>query len=138
MQEKIGETLVRIGALKLDQLEDILRVQKAGDNRLFGEIAIESGYINDEALRRYVEAEEEWKRSITTPGVSEQKSDCKYGDTCHFFNLKTNTPSVRILKKIFCVENPQRCAIYEVKVVEKTVSTTLGPLGKLQALLQAG
>jgi len=62
MSEKIGETLVRIGALKPYQVDDVLRSQKTGDNRLFGEIAIEFGYINDAALRKYIEAEEEWKK----------------------------------------------------------------------------
>ena len=58
MTEKIGEFLVQIDVLKPFQVEDVLRAQKAGDNRLFGEIAIEFGYINDEALKRYVEAKE--------------------------------------------------------------------------------
>jgi hypothetical protein len=55
MAEKIGDVLVRIGAITADQVEEVLRTQQAGDTRLFGEIAIELGYINDEALRRYVE-----------------------------------------------------------------------------------
>jgi hypothetical protein len=38
-----------------EQVEEVLRTQQAGDTRIFGEIAIELGYINDEALRRYVE-----------------------------------------------------------------------------------
>jgi hypothetical protein len=32
-------------------VEDIIRMQKAGDTRLFGEIAIEFRYINDAALK---------------------------------------------------------------------------------------
>lgn len=55
ISEKIGETLVRIGAMKPYQMDDVLRAQKAGDNRLFGEIAIECCYINDEILKEYVE-----------------------------------------------------------------------------------
>ena len=54
MEEKIGEALVRIGAMKPYQVEDVLRVQKEGDSRLFGEIAIELGYIDDEAISRYL------------------------------------------------------------------------------------
>ncbi len=61
MSEKIGETLVRIGAITPSQVEDVLRAQKAGDNRMFGEIAIELGYINDEILKKYVEAKAIWK-----------------------------------------------------------------------------
>jgi hypothetical protein len=36
-------------------VEDVLRAQKAGDNRRFGEIAIELGYIDRDAIRRYVD-----------------------------------------------------------------------------------
>ncbi|UCF97009.1 MAG: hypothetical protein JSV89_17805 [Spirochaetaceae bacterium] len=60
MGEKIGVTLVRIGAMKSFQVEDVLRAQATGDNRLFGEIAIEFGYINDEVLKKYVEAKASW------------------------------------------------------------------------------
>ncbi|UCF96209.1 MAG: hypothetical protein JSV89_13595 [Spirochaetaceae bacterium] len=60
MNEKIGETLVRIDAIKPFQVEDVLRAQATGDNRLFGEIAIEFGYINDEVLKNYVEAKVAW------------------------------------------------------------------------------
>jgi hypothetical protein len=56
MEEKIGEALVRIGAMKSYQVEDVLRLQKNGDKRLFGEIAIEMGYIDDQAIRKYLEA----------------------------------------------------------------------------------
>jgi hypothetical protein len=58
MSERIGETLIHIGAIKPHQVDDICRVQKEGDTRLFGEIAIEYGYINDEVLRKYVKAKE--------------------------------------------------------------------------------
>jgi len=61
MAEKIGEFLIRIGIMKEYQVDDVLRAQKAGDNRLFGEIAIEFGYINDEVLKKYVEAKAVWK-----------------------------------------------------------------------------
>ncbi len=62
MSEKIGETLVRIGAIKPSQVEDVLRAQRTGDNRLFGEIAIEFGYINDEVLKKYIEAKAVWEK----------------------------------------------------------------------------
>ncbi|MBW2000559.1 MAG: hypothetical protein JRJ29_21700 [Deltaproteobacteria bacterium] len=62
MNEKIGEALVRIGAMKPYQVDDVLRAQKAGDSRLFGEIAIEFGYINDEVLKKYVEAKAVWEK----------------------------------------------------------------------------
>jgi hypothetical protein len=62
MTKRIGEFLIQIEAIKPYQVDDIIRIQKNGDTRLFGEIAIEFGYINDAALRKYVEAEEEWKK----------------------------------------------------------------------------
>ena len=60
MSEKIGETLVRIGAITPFQVEDVLLAQRTGDNRMFGEIAIEFEFINDEVLRKYVEAKRAW------------------------------------------------------------------------------
>lgn len=54
--EKIGEFLVKIGAIKPWQVEDILLVQKSGDSRMFGELAITLGYIDDRALQQYVES----------------------------------------------------------------------------------
>lgn len=64
MTEKIGEFLVRIGVMESYQVQEVLRVQRAGDNRLFGEIAIEFGYINDEMLRKYVEAKTVWEKRV--------------------------------------------------------------------------
>jgi hypothetical protein len=55
MENKIGEFLMEIGAMKQYQVDDVLRVQANGDKRMFGEIAIELGYINDEALQKYIE-----------------------------------------------------------------------------------
>jgi hypothetical protein len=54
MEERIGEALVRIGAMKSYQVEDVLRLQERGDRRMFGEIAIELGYIDDQAIRKYL------------------------------------------------------------------------------------
>jgi hypothetical protein len=62
MTEKIGDVLVRIGAMTNEQVEEVLRTQEAGDTRIFGEIAIELGYIDDEALRRYVEIVQQEKK----------------------------------------------------------------------------
>jgi len=53
---RIGEFLVSIGAMKTWQVEDVLLSQRNGDTRMFGEIAISLGYIDDVALQRYVES----------------------------------------------------------------------------------
>jgi hypothetical protein len=60
MSEKIGEFLKRIGVITEQQIREVLDLQKAGDSRLFGEIAVELGYINDEVLKKYIEAKKAW------------------------------------------------------------------------------
>jgi len=54
--QRIGDFLIRIGAMTAEQVKDVLRAQEGGDTRMFGELAIAKGYIDDEALRRFVEA----------------------------------------------------------------------------------
>jgi hypothetical protein len=56
VEERIGEALVRIGAMTSEQVNQVLKLQQDGDNRLFGEIAIEQGFINDKAIRAYLDA----------------------------------------------------------------------------------
>ena len=55
MTDRIGDFLVKIGVMKPELVENVLRAQKAGDKRRFGEIAIELHYINDDAIKRYVD-----------------------------------------------------------------------------------
>ena len=54
--EKIGEGLVRIGAITEDQVKTIVKMQEQGDKRLFGEIAIALGYIDDAAIEKYLKS----------------------------------------------------------------------------------
>lgn len=54
--ELIGDGLARIGAITKTQLETILDLQKQGDRRRFGEIAIDLAFVNDEAIKRYLES----------------------------------------------------------------------------------
>jgi hypothetical protein len=56
MPERIGDFLLRIGAMNELQVEEVLRIQREDEEpRMFGEIAVELGYIDDEALRKYIE-----------------------------------------------------------------------------------
>jgi hypothetical protein len=55
MAERIGDMLVRIGAMKQEQVEQILAAQKAGDTRSFGQIALSLSFIDDNSLRRYAD-----------------------------------------------------------------------------------
>ena len=64
--------------------------------------------------------------------MSEQESDCEYRQTCHFWNIKQMTPANKRLKEIYCIEWPQKCAIYRAIVMGNPVSITLWPTGKLQ------
>ncbi|MBN1798001.1 MAG: hypothetical protein JW822_05470 [Spirochaetales bacterium] len=57
-EEKIGQGLVRIGAMTQDQVDDILKRQQAGDASLFGVMAIELGYIDPDTLLKYLSAKE--------------------------------------------------------------------------------
>lgn len=52
--ERIGEFLVKIGAMTPEQRNEILELQKGDPARLFGEIAVERGYINDAAIDTYL------------------------------------------------------------------------------------
>jgi hypothetical protein len=65
-REKIGDFLVKIGAMKSWQVEDILIVQQSGDTRIFGELAIAFGYIDDGALRQYVDSQRGPKQEAST------------------------------------------------------------------------
>jgi hypothetical protein len=66
MSERIGEFLVRIGAMNGDQVEQVLRLQRDGDKRRFGEIAIEMQYIKDDSIKRYVDYLEKQKKPLRT------------------------------------------------------------------------
>ena len=55
-QERIGQFLVRIGAMTGEQVADVLAAQTADPHTLFGMIAIEKGYIDDKALRAWLTA----------------------------------------------------------------------------------
>jgi hypothetical protein len=54
--EKIGDGLVRMGIMSKIQVEDILKKQEKGDDRLFGIIALELGYIDDTAIKKYFDS----------------------------------------------------------------------------------
>ncbi len=56
---KIGEFLVRIGAMSASQVTVVINHQQQGDERLFGEIAMELGYLaNNEPIDKFLEYQE--------------------------------------------------------------------------------
>jgi hypothetical protein len=59
MAEKIGEYLVGIGAMSATQVTVVINHQQSGDERLFGEIAMELGYLADnEPIDKFLEYQE--------------------------------------------------------------------------------
>lgn len=56
LEEKIGEGLIRIGAMTALQVEEVLKNQRNGDNRLFGEIAVELGFVDIQAVINYLKS----------------------------------------------------------------------------------
>lgn len=57
MPERIGDFLLRIGAIEAKQLEEVLRIQKSGDSRPFGVIGVELGYIAESAIEQFATAQ---------------------------------------------------------------------------------
>jgi hypothetical protein len=55
MTTRIGDFLVKIGAMTADQVKHVLYRQQSGDPRRFGEIARALGYIGDDSIKRYVD-----------------------------------------------------------------------------------
>jgi hypothetical protein len=61
MANRIGEFLLKIGAMNKEQVDHVLKLQREGDTRIFGEIALDLRYLNDDAIKRYVDHLEKWK-----------------------------------------------------------------------------
>ncbi len=62
MPRRIGEILMQMGAIKPEQVDAVLAAQKAGDTRLFGQIALALGLIEDNSLKRYADYLDEQNR----------------------------------------------------------------------------
>ena len=63
MGDRIGDNLIRIGAMSQEQVNEVLQRQQSGDSRLFGEIAIELEYIDDEVIAAYLKQNYEAQNS---------------------------------------------------------------------------
>jgi hypothetical protein len=51
----IGCKLMKMGIMNQKQVDVVAEKQNKGDSRLFGEIAIELGFIDEAALMKYLE-----------------------------------------------------------------------------------
>ena len=56
MAERIGDFFVRIGVMNPEQVEKVLALQKQGDRRTFGEIALSLGYADVNPLKAFADA----------------------------------------------------------------------------------
>ncbi len=63
MPDRIGEFLVKIGAMTGQQVDHVLQLQAKGDKRIFGEIALDLHYLNDDAIKRYVDHLEAYRKA---------------------------------------------------------------------------
>ena len=57
MAERIGDFLLRTGAITKAQLEEVLQAQKSGDSRSFGIIAVEKGFAKESAIEQFAAAQ---------------------------------------------------------------------------------
>ena len=53
----IGEAMVKMGEMTQQQVDKVLEIQKGGDKRLFGEIAVDLDYMDLMTVIRYLEGE---------------------------------------------------------------------------------
>ncbi len=56
MAERIGDYLVRTGAMTQAQVESVIAAQKGGDSRTFGEIAVAMGLASRSAVDAYAQS----------------------------------------------------------------------------------
>jgi hypothetical protein len=75
--ERIGESLLRYGAIGQRKVKIILLRQECGDSRYFGEIAVALHYISENTLKTYLHIRELplW-----------QKEQVRYNEASHTFH----------------------------------------------------
>jgi hypothetical protein len=54
MAERIGDYMLRTGALKQAQVDAVINAQKTGDKRTFGEIAVSLGFVSAAAVDAFL------------------------------------------------------------------------------------
>ena len=57
MSERIGDYLIRTGAINQSEVDEIVRAKTAGDKRHFGEIAVSLGFITMADVEAYLAAQ---------------------------------------------------------------------------------
>ncbi len=54
MAERIGDYMLRTGAMQQAQVDAVIAAQKAGDKRTFGEIAVALGLVAQSAVDAFI------------------------------------------------------------------------------------
>ena len=57
MSERIGDYMIRTGAMNQSQVDDVARAKTAGDKRHFGEIAVSLGFITPADVEAFLAAQ---------------------------------------------------------------------------------
>ena len=54
MSERMGDYMIRTGAMNQSQVDEVVRAKTTGDKRHFGEIAVSLGFITVADVERYL------------------------------------------------------------------------------------
>jgi hypothetical protein len=57
MSERIGDYMIRTGAMNQSQVDEVVRVKSTGDQRHFGDIAVSLGYIKASDVAAFLAAQ---------------------------------------------------------------------------------
>jgi hypothetical protein len=57
MSERIGDYMVRMGAMNQSQVDDVVRAKSTGDKRHFGDIAVALGFITAADVEAFLTAQ---------------------------------------------------------------------------------
>jgi hypothetical protein len=55
MAMKMGDYLVSVSVLTEKQVAEVIRIQKEGDTRKFGDIAVSQGFMEEDSIKRFNE-----------------------------------------------------------------------------------
>ena len=54
MAERMGDYMIRTGAMNQSQVDDVVRAKTTGDKRHFGDIAISLGFITEADVEAFL------------------------------------------------------------------------------------
>ncbi len=59
MSERIGDYMIRTGAMNQSQVDEVVRAKTTGDKRHFGEIAVSMGFIKAADVEAFLTAQKQ-------------------------------------------------------------------------------